>query len=126
MEEFVISMGKYAGAIMSVIALFTLIAWKPYCKFMDKQKKREAAERKAQEEFQAKGAVGARYDNFGGCLDLGGCWRFYNATGCPLHMNISLEWDTAQTPPNKRSARCIDRIVAKAGTISQRTTSLIS
>jgi len=48
MEDFVISVGKYAGAIMSVIGLFTLIAWKPY----SKRKARGEAERKAQKEFQ--------------------------------------------------------------------------
>lgn len=54
MEEFVISMGKLAGAIMSVIALFTLIAWKPYTAHRAKVKAKEEAEKQAQQEFQQK------------------------------------------------------------------------
>ena len=58
MEDFVISTGKYAAAIMSVIGLFTLIAWKPYTKHREKVRMREEAERQAQAEFQSRVLTG--------------------------------------------------------------------
>jgi len=48
MEDFVLSMGKYASAIMAVIGLIALLARKPYTKWRN----REETEKKAQKEFQ--------------------------------------------------------------------------
>ena len=58
MEDFVLTTGKYAGAITAVIGLVTLVAWKPYKKHRESVRAREAAERKVQAEFQAQVLAG--------------------------------------------------------------------
>lgn len=53
MDDIVITAGKYAGAIMTIITVLTAVLWKPiFGKLVKRRKDRLEAERKAQKDFQ--------------------------------------------------------------------------